>query len=82
MNLILWMDERGAPYAREIYARRPDAGGRWIEVHGALPLPSGNDSLSHMLWVQRERPDVYAHTRVKYQMTGSRSREAGRAHRV
>ncbi len=27
-----------------------------------MPLPSGNDSLSHMLWVKEERPDVYERT--------------------
>ena len=27
-----------------------------------VPLPSGSDSLSHMLWVQQERPAVYERT--------------------
>ena len=51
MNLILWMDSRGAPHARDIYGRHSQALATWIDVHGAMPLPSGNDSLSHMLWV-------------------------------
>jgi xylulokinase len=62
MNLILWMDGRGAPYARALHERRPEAGARWLDLHGVPPLPSGNDSLSHMLWVQHERPDVYERT--------------------
>jgi xylulokinase len=62
MNLILWMDGRGAPCARDIYGRHPQALATWIDVHGAMPLPSGNDSLSHMLWVKEERPDIYERT--------------------
>ncbi|MCH8813653.1 MAG: FGGY-family carbohydrate kinase [Chloroflexi bacterium] len=62
MNLILWMDGRGASCARDIYGRHPKAIATWIDVHGAMPLPSGNDSLSHMLWVKEERPDVYERT--------------------
>lgn len=62
MNLILWMDGRGAPHGQALHARHPEAGARWIEVHGFPPLPSGNDSLSHMLWVRDERPDVYDRT--------------------
>ena len=62
MNLILWMDKRGGAYSREIYGRHPGAIATWVDVHGALPLPSGNDTLSHMLWVKEARPDVYQRT--------------------
>jgi xylulokinase len=62
MNLILWMDGRGAPHGRSLHARHPEAGPKWLDIHGFPPLPSGNDSLSHMLWVQHERPDVYERT--------------------
>ena len=62
MNLILWMDRRGAPCSREIYGRHPQAIATWIDIHGAMPLPSGNDSLSHMLWVKEARPGVYERT--------------------
>lgn len=58
-NLILWMDGRGAPYASEIHRAHPDAFAKWIEINGMPPLPSGNDSLSHMLFLRNERPDVY-----------------------
>src|SRR5690606_432184 len=61
-NLILWMDRRGAPYARQLYATEPDAFAVWVERHGMVPLPSGNDSLSHMLWLRAARPDAYART--------------------
>lgn len=62
MNLILWMDKRGGAYSREIYGRHPGAMATWVDIHGALPLPSGNDTLSHMLWVKEARPDVYERT--------------------
>jgi xylulokinase len=62
MNLILWMDTRGAPYARAIHERHADAGLKWLTIHGVLPLPSGNDSLSHILWIQHERPEIYERT--------------------
>jgi xylulokinase len=62
MNLVLWMDGRGAPYARGIYQEHPDALTKWLDIHGVFPLPSGLDSLSHMLWVQKERPDIYERT--------------------
>ena len=62
MNLIVWMDSRGGAYSREIYGRHPEAFPTWVDIHGAMPLPSGNDSLSHMLWVKEARPDVYERT--------------------
>ena len=62
MNLLLWMDGRGGPYSMKIYERCAEAPLRWIEAHGMPPLPSGNDSLSHMLFIQSERPDVYERT--------------------
>ncbi len=62
MNLIVWMDSRGGACSREIYGRHPEAFPTWVEIHGAMPLPSGNDSLSHILWVKEARPDVYERT--------------------
>jgi xylulokinase len=58
-NMIPWMDGRGAPYAQEIHATHPEAPIRWIELAGMPPLPSGNDSLSHMLFLKNERPEIY-----------------------
>lgn len=62
MNLILWMDARGAPYSMALYGEHDMAIPTWIDVHGAAPLPSGADSLSHMLYVKQARPDVYERT--------------------
>ncbi|MCP5060725.1 MAG: carbohydrate kinase [bacterium] len=58
-NLISWMDTRGGAHTQALYGRHPDALFRWIEINGMLPLPTGSDSLSHMLFVQHEKPDVY-----------------------
>jgi xylulokinase len=61
--LLLWRDGRGGPQSVALYGKHPNAFSRWMEVHGIPPLPSGADSLSKMLWVQAERPDVYERTR-------------------
>lgn len=62
MNLVLWMDSRGVPYTRPIFERHPEAVPTWIDVHGLIPMPSGSDSLSHILFVQNERPEVCERT--------------------
>jgi xylulokinase len=58
-NMIPWMDGRGSRSTQKIYAEHPDAMTRWIELAGMPPLPSGNDSLSHMLFLKNERPEIY-----------------------
>jgi len=61
--LLLWQDGRGGPQSVALYSKHPAAFPRWMEIHGIPPLPSGADSLSKMLWVQAERPDMYERTR-------------------
>jgi xylulokinase len=61
--LLLWQDGRGGPHSVALYSKHPNAFPRWMEVHGIPPLPSGADSLSKMLWVKAERPDIYEKTR-------------------
>jgi xylulokinase len=58
-NMILWMDRRGGPHTIAMYEGHPGAPLRWLEKSGMLPLPTGSDSLSHMLFLQKERPHVY-----------------------
>ncbi len=58
-SMIPWMDGRGAPHTLGIYSRHPEAFLRWIEIAGMPPLPTGNDSLSHMLFVKNEQPEIY-----------------------
>ena len=62
MNLILWMDKRGAAQSQKLYERHPETFEAWLDIHGMIPLPTGNDSLSHMLYVQEECPEVHART--------------------
>ncbi|MEO6197476.1 MAG: FGGY-family carbohydrate kinase [Dehalococcoidia bacterium] len=61
--LLLWLDGRGGPHSIALYSKHPTAFPRWMEVHGIPPLPSGADSLSKMLWIQAEHPDIYERTR-------------------
>ena len=58
-NMIPWMDGRGGAHTVAMYERHPEAPLRWLERNGMLPLPTGADSLSHMLFLQQERPRVY-----------------------
>lgn len=62
-NLVLWMDERGAAQTQALWAREPRVLPRWLDVHGLPPLPAGNDSLSHWLWLRAERPQWMARAR-------------------
>jgi xylulokinase len=86
-NLVLWMDGRGAPYGQALYGAHPMAIPTWIEHHGAIPLPSGADSLSHMLFIQNERPEQYERTRyfleamdfLNLRFTGEGTANAGTA---
>lgn len=57
--LVLWLDRRGARHNHALYARHPEAFAAWAEVHGMVPLPSGNDSLAHLLYFQNEAPEIY-----------------------
>ncbi len=59
---ILWSDGRGAPYSTAVYGREPDAFLRWLQVHGLPALPSGNDSLAHLLFLREERPEIFERT--------------------
>ena len=62
MNLILWMDGRGRPENQKVYERHDEAFETWIEIHGLMPLPTGTDSLSHILYVQNCLPEVHERT--------------------
>jgi xylulokinase len=61
--LLLWLDGRGGPHSMAVYRRHPTAFQRWMDVHGIPPQNTGADSLSKMLWVQAERPEMYEKTR-------------------
>jgi xylulokinase len=65
-NAIIWMDSRGAPYARRITGGPvrvrgygPDKLARWIRKTGGIPSHSGKDSLAHILWLKHAEPESY-----------------------
>ncbi len=67
MNVMSWMDLRGAPYTREIVKGFPMVQGYqlttllgYIKRHGFPPSPA--DPLGHMLFIKQERPEVYQRT--------------------
>lgn len=62
-DCVMWMDRRGAPHSRRVvggtvagYA--PAAAAAWIRRSGAPPSPAGDDSLGHMLFLEKEQPSV------------------------
>ncbi len=68
-NAIIWMDARGARYARRVTGGFPSFSGygagklwRWIRKTGGIPGHSGKDSIAHILFLQHEHPDLYART--------------------
>ncbi|HEV2360179.1 MAG TPA: FGGY-family carbohydrate kinase [Acidimicrobiales bacterium] len=67
-DCILWMDTRGAPFARKViagpvagYSPRPAL--QWIRRSGGAPSTSGADPIGHMLYLQHSEPDVMSRTR-------------------
>ncbi len=70
-NAVIWMDARGAP---DVSAR---VGGKlaiagyeprklrtWLRYTGGAPSPTGKDSVGHILWLERARPDLYSRARA------------------
>ncbi|HEU4980869.1 MAG TPA: FGGY family carbohydrate kinase, partial [Solirubrobacterales bacterium] len=65
---VTWLDTRGARYSREVvggpvmgYA--PGAIAAWIRRTAGVPSPHGGDPVSHMLFIDREEPEVAAAAR-------------------
>ena len=66
MNAIIWMDTRGAAYAKRITKGLVNVAGygatklrRWLKLTGGVPSRTGKDSLGHILFIQNEHPDIY-----------------------
>jgi len=64
-DAIIWMDARGAAATREMVGGPVRVQGydprklrTWIARTGGAPALSGKDSISHIWWLQRERPEV------------------------
>jgi xylulokinase len=67
MNVMSWMDLRGARYNQELVKGFPSIQGyklttlrKYLVKHGWPPSPT--DALGHMLFIKHERPDVYKRT--------------------
>jgi xylulokinase len=64
-DAIIWMDSRGAEETRRVVGGalrlqgyEPRKLRTWISRTGGAPALSGKDSISHIHWLQRERPDL------------------------
>jgi xylulokinase len=69
MNVISWMDGRGAPYNRQIVKGFPNIQGyklstmlKYLDLVGFPPTLKGADALGHMLFIKNERPEIYRRT--------------------
>ncbi len=69
MNAVIWMDTRGSREVRRITKGTPGAAGygllkarKWIRATAGVPGQAGKDPIAHILFIKRERPEVYAAT--------------------
>lgn len=67
MNVMSWMDMRGARHNHELVKGFPNIQGyklgillKYLNKHGFPPSPS--DALGHMLFIKHERPEIYQRT--------------------
>ena len=70
-NAIIWMDSRGAPYARRVTGGPVKIQGygvdkltRWVRATAGIPTQSGKDSMAHILWLKQVEPETYRRVRV------------------
>jgi len=62
-DCVMWMDTRGGHRAREAVGGPaagygPRAAATWIRRSGVPPSTAGDDSLGHMLYLEKDCPDV------------------------
>ncbi len=69
MNAVIWMDSRGARYAKAVTAGWIEVEGygveklaTWLRLSGGIPTHSGKDSISHILYIKNELPKIYQQT--------------------
>lgn len=69
MNAVIWMDSRGAEPLKEKLNGFPRFEGyplrqvlTWLRLTGGAPALSGKDSISHIVWIQKNCPDIYRDT--------------------
>jgi xylulokinase len=62
---VMWMDTRGARHSRELVGGPvvgfdPRKLVPWVRRSGGIPSPAGADPISHVLYLERDRPEVAA----------------------
>lgn len=69
MNAVIWMDSRGSESIKEILEGPVKIEGypvqkliTWMKLTGGAPSHSGKDSICHILWMKKNRPDLYRNT--------------------
>lgn len=60
---VMWMDTRGRRHSRALVGGavagfKPVTALRWIRRSGGVPSPAGSDPISHVLFLERDRPEV------------------------
>jgi len=65
-DAIIWMDSRGAPYARHVTGGIVRVQGygvvklaRWVRTTAGIPGRSGKDPIAHILWLKHQEPETY-----------------------
>jgi xylulokinase len=68
-DAIIWMDARGAEDVKQaagglvrMQGYEPRKLRNWIKLTGGAPALSGKDPIAHILWFQRQHPDVARNT--------------------
>ena len=69
---VLWMDTRGAEH--NISLLNDDSFVLFVDRHGLIPLPSGNDNVAHIHVLQTFHPEAYAGCRRLRRGDGLRQR--------
>lgn len=54
---VLWMDTRGGEHNLSLLT--DETFGLFVERHGLIPLPSGNDNVAHAHVIERHHPDAF-----------------------
>jgi xylulokinase len=65
---VMWMDTRGRAHSRALIGGRVAGFNArraltWVRHSGGVPSPTGADPISHLLYLERDRPEVASATR-------------------
>lgn len=84
-DAIIWLDSRGEKETRKLISGFPGIEGyrmdklyRWIHLTGGAPTRSGKDSISHILYLKANEPELFRNTHkflepkdfINYRLTG------------